>query len=239
MLRVNAMGLIAKAVLAGIAGVSLVLGLLAPLPSAVAAEGTWSTLGLSNWTSAPRVIETDSAGNVYVTSDGQIGSIKYLAMWNGTQWSRLGCNDLGTYGAASDLDAGIAGDLYVAATVNCNGVYAQYVAKWDGLNWSALGSGPGGTANEVAYDSTRNVVYVWRNYGWGGGGTIGLYRLSKWDGLNWSDIPNTEGISDTVTSMATDASGNLYLGGNFTSFGGIAANYMAKFDGTTWSAMGS
>jgi hypothetical protein len=36
-----------------------------------------------------------------------------------------------------------------------------------------------------------------------------------------------------------DGSGNLYIGGNFTAAGGVAANYVAKWDGSKWSALGS
>jgi hypothetical protein len=36
-----------------------------------------------------------------------------------------------------------------------------------------------------------------------------------------------------------DGSGNLYIGGNFTSVGGVPANNIAKWNGSNWSALGS
>ena len=36
-----------------------------------------------------------------------------------------------------------------------------------------------------------------------------------------------------------DAAGNLYAGGFFTTAGGVSANYIAKWDGSSWSALGS
>ena len=32
---------------------------------------------------------------------------------------------------------------------------------------------------------------------------------------------------------------NLYAGGDFTTAGGVSANYIAKWDGSAWSALGS
>ena len=47
-----------------------------------------------------------------------------------------------------------------------------------------------------------------------------------------------EGVNGKVCCMCTDGSGNLYVGGQFTEAGGSAANYIAKWDGTNWSAIG-
>ena len=40
-------------------------------------------------------------------------------------------------------------------------------------------------------------------------------------------------------SLAFDASGNLYAGGRFTTAGGTSAAKIAKWNGTTWSALGT
>ena len=32
---------------------------------------------------------------------------------------------------------------------------------------------------------------------------------------------------------------NLYAGGSFSTAGGVPANFIAKWDGSTWSALGS
>jgi len=56
---------------------------------------------------------------------------------------------------------------------------------------------------------------------------------------NWAILnPGTPGVSDAVYATVVDGSGNLYIGGAFTLAGGGAANYIAKWDGTTWSALG-
>ena len=47
------------------------------------------------------------------------------------------------------------------------------------------------------------------------------------------------GANNTVTAVATDGAGNLYVGGDFSVIGGVSANRIAKWNGTSWSALGS
>jgi hypothetical protein len=46
------------------------------------------------------------------------------------------------------------------------------------------------------------------------------------------------GGNGQVASLAFDDVGNLYAGGNFTNIGGIAANGIAKWNGSTWTNLG-
>jgi hypothetical protein len=45
-------------------------------------------------------------------------------------------------------------------------------------------------------------------------------------------------MNSSVHALAVDGTGNLYAGGDFTTAGGTAANRIAKWNGTTWSALG-
>ena len=56
---------------------------------------------------------------------------------------------------------------------------------------------------------------------------------------NWVDIGGIGGAGDSVDAAVIDGSGNLYIGGFFTVVGNVKANYVAKWDGTNWSALGS
>jgi len=46
-------------------------------------------------------------------------------------------------------------------------------------------------------------------------------------------------LNDWCRALAIDGSGNVYAGGTFTEAGGQPVNRIAKWDGTTWSALGS
>ncbi|MBN1187949.1 MAG: hypothetical protein JXB49_37085 [Bacteroidales bacterium] len=62
---------------------------------------------------------------------------------------------------------------------------------------------------------------------------IRRYNLatSKWEAVGG-------GVNGKVSCFASDGSGNLYVGGQFTEAGGVAVNNIAKWDGSSWSALG-
>jgi hypothetical protein len=56
---------------------------------------------------------------------------------------------------------------------------------------------------------------------------------------NWSDRFGFWGTDGKVRALAVDGRGNLYVGGDFTTVGGlVAANRIAKWDGRQWSPLG-
>lgn len=63
---------------------------------------------------------------------------------------------------------------------------------------------------------------------------IRRYHLTE---NNWEAVGS--GVNDKVNEFCTDDNGNLYVGGAFTEAGGQAANYIAKWDGTHWMALGN
>ncbi len=58
------------------------------------------------------------------------------------------------------------------------------------------------------------------------GGSVGLGRFAS---------SQSNGTVEVITVSGTD----IYFGGGFTSIGGIEANYIAKWNGTEWSALGT
>ena len=46
-------------------------------------------------------------------------------------------------------------------------------------------------------------------------------------------------MNNTVLSIAIDSNDNVYVGGQFTTAGGVSANRIAKWNGTAWSALGT
>jgi len=62
------------------------------------------------------------------------------------------------------------------------------------------------------------------------------YALSFYDGT-WSTMAG--GTNGTVYCSAIAPNGNLYIGGSFTTAGGVTVNNIAMWDGTAWNALGS
>src|SRR5436190_19590372 len=56
---------------------------------------------------------------------------------------------------------------------------------------------------------------------------------------NWNSMGRIAGVGGTVSAAAVDSAGNIYIGGSFIAAGDIIANYIAKWNGSSWSALGS
>lgn len=73
--------------------------------------------------------------------------------------------------------------------------------------------------------------------------TVLSLALTSWltPALAWQPLGTglTGGTTPAVNALAIDSSGHLYAGGTFTTAGGSAASNIAKWDGSTWSAVGS
>jgi hypothetical protein len=62
--------------------------------------------------------------------------------------------------------------------------------------------------------------------------------VAKWSGGAWSALGS--GVNGGVFALLTDGSGNLYVGGDFLSAGGVPhTGCIAKWNGAAWSAVGS
>ncbi|MFO7890986.1 MAG: right-handed parallel beta-helix repeat-containing protein [bacterium] len=58
------------------------------------------------------------------------------------------------------------------------------------------------------------------------------------DNSNWDDQFDTQGLNGSVTGLAVYG-GNVYAGGTFTTAGGVAVNRIARWDGSSWSPLGT
>ena len=83
----------------------------------------------------------------------------------------------------------------------------NYIAKWDGntTTWSALGTGMNNSVNDIAFDSTNNVLYAGGNFTTAGGVTVN--RIVKY--TNSSYVLNTDSSKLYLTNSGTNSSINL------------------------------
>ncbi len=181
---------------------------------------------------------------VFAAADGTQSN--YVAKWNGTNWSALGSKFQGD-ASFRPLVAALAvsgSDLYAGgAFTNAGGTPANRIAMWNGSNWSALGSGMDWTNRYIpivyALAVSGNALYAGGQFTSAGG--IAANNIAKWNGTNWSALgsgigPWLDGGFATVSALAV-LGRNLYAGGIFTAAGGSPANYIAKWDGNSWSAL--
>ncbi|MBL8860168.1 MAG: hypothetical protein JNL28_16780 [Planctomycetes bacterium] len=72
---------------------------------------------------------------------------------------------------------------------------------------------------------------------------IAARRLARWNGTSWSEAAavGVGNASPHVSSLTVWDSGSgpeLYVGGSFTNIGGVTAEGIARWNGTTWSPLG-
>jgi hypothetical protein len=191
----------------------------------------------------------DSSGNLYIGgSFDYIGNLPVngLAKWDGNSWSTVETGfDSPILINALAIDS--ADNLYVGGYFDTiGGVSAQSVAKWDGSSWSALDWGVGGTVYALAVHPGGDL-YAGGSFSYAGTSGALMNNVSKWNGSSWSNLrqlpdpgnDNTPGVGSTVNALAFDNSGELFVGGNFSTAGDIAALKVAKWTGTDWEALGS
>jgi hypothetical protein len=123
-------------------------------------------------------------------------------------------------------------------------------ALYDSVEWVPLRSlslqPEGATINAVV--TNGGYIYVGGNFTNIGG--VSAKCVARWNGLTWEplgsglegryyqDMNNTwEVTSANVKSMVRDAQSNIYVGGSFGRAGGIEAWGVAKWNGSSWSAL--
>jgi len=214
-------------------------------------DGTsWSSLGtgpangLSDAVYALAVVgNTVYAGGSFTRAGGSPAG--GLARWDGSSWSKTGTG-AGVSGGAGAVKAlaVIGSTLYAGGDFSLiDGISVNGIGQWDGTRWSSLGTGSGigvgagGAVSALAVAGT--TLYVGGSFITAGGGAAN--SIAKWDGTTWSPLSTGVALGSTaaVVNALAVAGTSLYVGGSFITAGGVGANSIARWDGTTWSGLGT
>jgi len=167
-----------------------------------------------------------------------------MAKWKGSQWVLLGRGVSTTVEALTIFDDGSGPGLYAAGWLRgAGGVSADHIARWDGLTWAPLGAGTDTAIHALAVfdDGSGPALYAGGEFRRAGGGPAS--RVAGWDGKRWSALgAGLTGLSPMVLALAAFDDGRgpaLFVGGQFSHAGDVAATCIARWDGHTWSALGS
>jgi hypothetical protein len=201
------------------------------------------------------VLALDSGGNVYAA--GQFTAIggqarNYLAHLSVSDGSADSWNPSpGGYVTALALDD-TSGNLFVGGNYSIIGAPAQErvnLAKISVSSGSAdatwnpgVTQGWGNAISALALDGSGNLYAGGTYVSIGGISRAGLAKLSTSGvgavDVNWNPNPSQSGGNyyNSIGALTLDGSGNLYVGGNFTSIGGQNLNSLARISATSTGA---
>ncbi len=225
----------------------------------------WSTMGtgmnayvhsLTTWDpdgSGPQ-LEQPIAGGNFTTAGGLV--VNYVARWDGGAWHGLDAgmnyavNTLARWdpdGAGPSSVELVSGGHFTGAA----GTAAAFAARWDGSAWRAIGAGFNGFVRALAtwdHDGPgpeRAQIFAGGDFS--AAGDASAWCIARWDGAGWHALGTTPpGVNSSVYALTTwDSDGpgsqpaHLIAGGTFTNASGVAANRVARWDGTGWHALGN
>lgn len=246
----------------GVGGERLYVGGAFPLAGGVTAGGLaawdgtqWYSLGVG--IAGPfsptvfKLISFNDGGGDQLYAMGRFTSVDgvsapLIARWNGTNWSTVGgglsaLSSLASLESAAVFDDGNGAALYVGGSnFSVPGLGAASVAKWNGQNWSIVGQNVGGRVTSLAVfdDGGGKKLYL------GGTATPSINYIARLENGQWVTVDG--GVTGPAIPPSTFPSvfglgvwgDSLYVGGNFTQVGTVAAGGIARRKGCAAPCVG-
>lgn len=190
-----------------------------------ATGSSWSTLGSFPGLSIDALAVLQN-GNV--VAGGQTDAVR---QWNGVSWASLG-----TFGpSVTSLLTLQNGDLIATGAFNrVASVFVDGIARWTGTAWSRLGPVSAGPALTNGLTAMPNGDVVC--------GAIFTDTQTRFVVLRWTDTVATQvggDFNSTITTTIRMPNGDIVASGYFWIAGGTAASCIARWNGASWSALGT
>lgn len=118
-----------------------------------------------------------------------------------------------------------------------NGIDSPGIAKWNGTTWESVGGGTDGEVYAIAISG--NNVYIGGSFS--AAGDADALNIAMWNGNNWTNLDagldNESG--DAFVSALAVSGATVFAGGAFTMSDTNAMTNIARWNGSTWSQLGS
>src|SRR5690242_15460298 len=133
-------------------------------------------------------------------------------------------------------------NVYVGgAFTQAGGSNILNLARWNGRSWSALGAGISNSPNPYVYALAASGTDLYAGGAFTVAGGVLVNHIGRWDGTNW--WPLGTGVTGPGSMPAVNAiimlGSDVYVAGSFTNAGGITASNIARWNGSSWSALGT
>lgn len=170
-------------------------------------------------------VQTDSQGQTTLPGAYTI----HVAPWIGRMVPYQGWAELGIDGQGYCFTE-INGTLYVGGDFSNNSESVYHVWAWDGSAWTNLGTNINARAASMATDGTNLYVGTYNN-----DDDVGTVQMWSPGDQTWTLMGTMLGGGDARAMVWLN--GTLYVGGTFWQ-GDIGVDYLAAWDGSSWSALG-
>ncbi len=206
-----------------------------------------NTFGLNNPPNAiVDAIMEDASNNIFVggnfTGFGGVmqNSISKFNPTTGLDTTFYPSTNSGFNGTVNALALDGLGDIFVGGAFSqYNGSSAAKIAKLNTTNgtlnatFDSGGTGFNNTVNTLALDGSGNIFIGGAFTTYQGGTANGIAKMDTTNGtLNTTFDSGGTGFNNTVNTLALDGSGNIFIGGAFTTYRASTANGIAKMDTT-------
>ena len=162
-----------------------------------------------------------------------VGTYDGIFKWTGSKWDTIGLNDVG---AISKLYV-FNNELYAGGVYNkIDTTISNGLTKWNGTSWTQVGDYKKRCFGTI-YDlnSYNGELYAFGQLT----DTLGVpMNIARFDGQHWHRVTNlfNGGMDAIETSVIYN--NELYVAGTFGKCYGSTFNFIAKYNGSSWSNVG-
>jgi len=158
------------------------------------------------------------------------------------QWQALGTGFNGLV-ATIAIDKQRGRVYFGGQFTTANGVTVNRICYWNGTTFVAMDSGAGNATVNTIRVAPNGDVWIGGSFLNVGSGAAVCKGLARWNvsAGTWTAFNPATTLFTAVLAIEIDsANGNVYVGGDFTNWDGLAnADYIAMWNGSAWSALGT
>ncbi|MBL9118210.1 MAG: putative Ig domain-containing protein [Verrucomicrobiaceae bacterium] len=215
---------------------------------------TWSAIGSGlTGSSANGHALLKHGSEIYIggefTTGGGVTS-QNVIKWNPTTnvWTAMGDGVGSTESftrvfslAASGTDVFVGGGFTKVTSVVGSDSFTRNIVRWDTATstYHQLGGGVGGGVYDMLVDGSD--LYVVGDFSYAGSASL-AEGVARWNGTAWSvvggPISGRPGADERSVSKIVKVGSDYYISGLFEAANGVDANSIARWNGSTWSALG-
>lgn len=195
---------------------------------------SWTQVGAAASTFANSALVVDAALAPIVPQAVTFGM--RLVRWDGVQWTPITTELDGAVHCLVQLPNGdliAGGDFLFADTTEL-----RHIARWDGAAWQPYATGLDGAVRAIVVLPNGDLVAA-GDFQNDGAMVAPLPLIARWDGTAWHPLGAglTGAPAARVHALLVLPGGDLLAGGSFDYAGGYPARGIARWNGSTWSAV--